>query len=330
MRNVYIFFTIILSATALNAQFSVNFTEAENFADGPLYNQTDWYSTFEANTWNVNTSIGKIYTPFSNRRAAWGKPFIGVTGDQIKFRVEFDFTGSVAPENTLALFEIGFISDADINGGDPTVKNTIYIMTTQDNSFNPGGSLMLFQNFGTKLTGNPKLPIVDCQGDDLALEVTLELGNDGQTSEIYGQLFNLTDGSETAMAAYQSTTAFVSDDLVSAAKSTGVYGFMKSQTITDPTQSIENLNISKVTMSGYTLSNEFPTILEFNIIKNPVQNELGITGLDTGSQISIYSISGAKVHTQEFNGKSINVSNLNAGLYFLETPGYSVKKFLKK
>ena len=83
-------------------------------------------------------------------------------------------------------------------------------------------------------------------------------------------------------------------------------------------------------MSGYTLSNEFPTILEFNIIKNPVQNELGITGLDTGSQISIYSISGAKVHTQEFNGKSINVSNLNAGLYFLETPGYSVKKFLKK
>ena len=40
--------------------------------------------------------------------------------------------------------------------------------------------------------------------------------------------------------------------------------------------------------------------------------------------------SGAKVLSQEFNGNSINVSNLNAGLYFLEIPGYSVKKFLKK
>lgn len=330
MRNVYTFLTIILSATTLNAQISVNFTEAENFSNGPLYNQTDWYSTFEGNTWNVNTSIGKIYTPFSNRRAAWGKPFIGVTGDQIKFRVEFNFTGSVNPGNVVALLEIGFISNEDINGGEPTVSNTIYIMTTQDNTFNPGGSLMLHQNYSTKLSGNPKLPINDCQGDDLALEVTLELGNDGQTSEIYGQLFNLTDGSSTAIGAYQSTTTFVSNDLVSAAKSTGVYGYMKSQTITDPTQSIENLNISKVTMSGYTLSNEFPTILEFNIIKNPVENELIISGINSDNQISIYSLTGAKVLSQEFNGNNIDVSNLNAGLYFLEIPGYSVKKFLKK
>jgi hypothetical protein len=81
---------------------------------------------------------------------------------------------------------------------------------------------------------------------------------------------------------------------------------------------------------GNTLSFDRTAELNFSLSQNPVQNVLGITGLETGSQISIYSISGAKVYTQEFNGNSINVSNLNTGLYFLEIPGYSVKKFLKK
>ena len=81
---------------------------------------------------------------------------------------------------------------------------------------------------------------------------------------------------------------------------------------------------------GNTLSSQSLNKLNFNLSQNPVHNELGITDLDTGSHISIYSISGAKVLSQEFNGNSINVSNLNAGLYFLEIPAYSVKKFLKK
>ena len=59
-----------------------------------------------------------------------------------------------------------------------------------------------------------------------------------------------------------------------------------------------------------------------------VANEtVEVYGLDLGSKISIYAITGAKASSYTYNGQSLNLSHLNTGVYFLETPGYSVKKF---
>ena len=53
MKNVYIFFTIILSVTTLSAQVTANFTTADGYANGALGNNENWVG---GGSWFVNTT----------------------------------------------------------------------------------------------------------------------------------------------------------------------------------------------------------------------------------------------------------------------------------
>ena len=54
------------------------------------------------------------------------------------------------------------------------------------------------------------------------------------------------------------------------------------------------------------------------VYPNPVSNELHITGLNSISDISILDITGKTIFTQNSIGKTIDVSSLNEGIYFLQ------------
>jgi hypothetical protein len=91
------------------------------------------------------------------------------------------------------------------------------------------------------------------------------------------------------------------------------------------------MGVSRASLTdGNTLSTSDIMLPIIGLLSNPVVDELQLNGVTESSHISIYSVTGVKVLSQKFNGNNINVSNLNTGLYFLEIPGYSVKKFLKK
>ncbi|MEX2589888.1 MAG: T9SS type A sorting domain-containing protein [Chitinophagales bacterium] len=69
----------------------------------------------------------------------------------------------------------------------------------------------------------------------------------------------------------------------------------------------------------------------FNIYPNPAKNQLHINAQSSFEQLRIFDLSG-KILFQEIstpgNNKSIDISGLNAGHYFIEVDGHSVKKFI--
>ena len=74
-------------------------------------------------------------------------------------------------------------------------------------------------------------------------------------------------------------------------------------------------------------------LVDFNIHPNPVSDQLFISSEKLQiEKISIYSMSGKEVLSIEKNEKSIDVSNLSEGLYFIEVTspeGKSQQKFIK-
>jgi len=68
------------------------------------------------------------------------------------------------------------------------------------------------------------------------------------------------------------------------------------------------------------------------IYPNPVSNELQISGSNVNSNISILDISGKTILTQKNVGKTIDVSSLKEGIYFLQltnSTGTANYKFIK-
>lgn len=68
------------------------------------------------------------------------------------------------------------------------------------------------------------------------------------------------------------------------------------------------------------------------VAPNPTKSTLVINGGDNlyGSDLRIYSISGALISQQDcWNGETIDVSNLNAGIYFVSIGG-TTTKFVKQ
>lgn len=306
MRNFYLTILSLFLVISANAQTVVDFTTDEGYVQGNLANNADWGGA----NWIASPDNSRIECAGGYSWARWGVPFT-VSGTEITFEVHFRFNIDLPPGKLISRF--GF-NDNGISSGN--IAN-IQLSTLND------GSLSVRKQ-GNTPADSGGAGLTDFQQDDLVLKVTLTLGADDESSSLSSNLTNLTGSINSEIAVING----ISSAVFAAATTGGISGFIHVQ---DAINGTRNILVDKVIMTqGNTLSFDRTFELNFSLSQNPVQNELGITGLDTGSQISIYSISGAKVYTQEFNGNSVNVSNLNTGLYFLEIPGYSVKKFLKK
>jgi hypothetical protein len=308
MKKIYVLI-LTLSLATVSAQTTVDFTTAEGYVQGPLSDNENWGGS----NWFVNTTSGdeKISTTSGYSWAHWGQKFVMSVGDEMTFRLEFKFTGDPVQAGKKKA-RVGF----NTGGVDKYTIEMLYISTLND------GSLYVRNPNNVDLTTGVS-SLTDFQSDNLAIDVVIKIGADAASSSYTARFSNLSDN----VTASTGEIVGIKQTIYDKAITTGISGIFQSQEFTGT----QYFTVTKLIMTqGNTLSSERFNKLNFNLSQNPVQNELGITGLDTGSQISIYSISGAKVLSQEFNGNSINVSNLNAGLYFLEIPGYSVKKFLKK
>ncbi len=309
MKNIYTFILGLSLTFYVNAQTTVDFTEAEGYVQGVLNASDDWGGS----NWFVYPTAGdeKITTTSPYSWAHWGTKFTMAVGDEMTFRLELKFTGDPVQANKKKA-RIGF----NTGGVNKYITELLYLSCLNDGSLhvrNPGNVPLT--------TGTSYL--TDFQSDNLAIDVVIKIGTDATSSSYTARLSNLTDN----VIATSGEFVGINQTIYDKAITTGISGIFQSQEITG----IQYFTVTKLIMTqGNTLSYERFNKLNFNLSQNPVHNELGITDLDTGSYISIYSISGAKVLSQVFSGNSINVSNLNAGLYFLEIPGYSVKKFLKK
>jgi len=252
MKNSYtlIFFTLITSF--LTAQ-KVDFTTAEGFTSGPLYNQTGWDSQFTGTTWTVNPSTGMTLVSGEYQRAAWEQGFsVSGSGESITFRVDLKFLGTFGT-NSNALIRIGFSDDANVGSAPFPTNNGVFLRTA---NFNSQLQLGNNGNIGA-LSPNASLLIVDCQAggesDDLAVLVTLTLGAAATSSTISAKLINLTDGTESAIGSYTS----IEPSLFTAATS-NIYGYFQSSSFksTGGGGALTEIQVSSVTMTqGDTFTN---------------------------------------------------------------------------
>jgi hypothetical protein len=84
------------------------------------------------------------------------------------------------------------------------------------------------------------------------------------------------------------------------------------------TNSWDKIEISTYYYSSIMTLNPSVFGSEIVVYPNPVSTELQITGVSENSNISILDISGKTIFTQKYIGKTIDVSSLNEGIYFLQ------------
>ena len=91
--------------------------------------------------------------------------------------------------------------------------------------------------------------------DDLALLVTLTLGNDAASSTISATLLNLADNTESITGSYTGI-----DESVYSAATTNIYGYFHSQSFSSGTQ-LTSINVESVEM--YTSVDIYPSVKRF-------------------------------------------------------------------
>ena len=154
--------------------------------------------------------------------------------------------------------------------------------------------------------------------------MVLTLGADAASSSLSSTITNITDNINSGVAVVNGIPAAV----FTAASSGGISGFIHAQ---DNINSTRGFLVDKVIMTqGNTLNADSYALPTFNLSQNPIEDTVQLGGVTTGSKISIYSVTGAKVNNYVYNGNRLSLGHLNPGVYFMEIPGYTVKKLIKK
>lgn len=242
--SIVLFFSI----NYVNGQNVVNFTTEEGFTNGALYNQPNWDASFQTSTWMVDADQGEVTATDEWKRAAWEQGFsLSGVGDEITFRVDLNFNGTFTAQNN-PLIKIGFGASSDVGGSNPP-SSTVFLSTTADNEDNPGGSLQLRNNTNSlPLSLETSLPLSGCQGvngltDDLAVVVTLSLGENATTSTISAKLLNTTDGTTSNLGSYSGIDSQVFD-----AATSNIYGFFHAQSF-KVGNGLSAINVKKVSIT---------------------------------------------------------------------------------
>ena len=309
MKNIYTIVLLFLTISVNSQTTIVDFTSAEGYAQGALDASDDWGGSL----WFVYPTAGdeKITTTAPYAWAHWGTMFTMAVGDEMTFRLELKFTGDPVQANKKKA-RIGF----NTGGVNKYTTELLYLTCLNDGTLHVRNPSHLNLTSGTSY-------LTDFQSDNLAIDVVIKIGIDAESSSYTARLSNLTDNFTATSGEFVGINQTIYDKAIT----TGISGIFQSQEFTGT----QYFTVTKLIMTqGNTLSSDRFNKPNFNLSQNPVHNELGITGLATGSLVSIYSVTGAKASSHVFNGSSLNLSHLNTGVYFMETPGFAVKKIIKK
>jgi len=309
MKKLYTLIIALLVFISTDAQITtVDFTLEEGYVQGPLEASSDWGGA----NWIVNPAAGteRAETTGGYSWARWGAPFT-VTDTEISFEIHFRFNIDLPAGKLISRF--GFNDNGSSSG---TIAN-IQLSTLND------GSLYIRKQGNTPVDSG-SAGLTDFQQDDLVINMVLTLGADAASSSLSSTITNITDNINSGVAVVNGIPAAV----FTAASSGGISGFIHAQ---DNINSTRGFLVDKVIMTqGNTLNADSYALPTFNLSQNPIEDTVQLGGVTTGSKISIYSVTGAKVNNYVYDGNRLSLGHLNPGVYFMEIPGYTVKKLIKK
>jgi len=305
MKIFYLTILTFFLSISVYGQTVVDFTAEEGYEQGALDNNADWGGA----NWIASPNNSRIECAGGYSWARWGVPFT-VDGSEITFEIHFRFNIDLPPGKLI--LRTGFNNGGSSSG---TIAN-IQLSTLND------GSLSVRKQNNVPVDEG-YAGLTDFQQDDLVLKVTITLGSDAESSTLSANITNTTDD-------LQSNIAFINGipiEVFTAATSGGISGFIHAQ---DAIGGTRNILVDKVIMTqGNTLGSRKVFIPEFTLLSNPIGDTVEISGIEIGNVINIYTVTGAKASTHVFNGSSLNLSHLDTGVYFMETPGFATKKIIK-
>lgn len=361
MRHIY-FILIFCVSLAVSAQTTVNFTSDDGYSDGGLQAHNDWYAANAngVNYFAVDATAGKVTTSKQTdnsetyKKAVWKESFdLNGEGDHIKFKTRFNFVGDVYDGTNFTtglknfpIVKIGFTSNP--SGGSGNADETSIVVSWS----NWNKTFRLFYSDNTtgakSASGNWIQPtyladagqdFTGLRGKDITMELKLTVGSSAATSKLEGRFITHGGNSSDGTDKYSGwgVVSAISESLYTAATGTGtIHGFMSTMQFarTGGTGAVDTgftaIEWQSVQMQPTVLSISDISLPEFMLSNNPVGETVEISGIEAGSEINIYTITGAKASNHVYNGSSLNLSHLNTGVYFMETPGFAVKKMLKK
>ena len=309
MKKLYTLIIALLAFISTDAQTTtVDFTLDEGYAPGPLEASSDW----GGENWIVNPAAGteRAETTGGYSWARWGAPFT-VSGTEITFEAHFRFNIDLPSGKLISRF--GFNDNGSSSG---TIAN-IQLSTLNDGSLN-------IRKQGNTAVDSGSAGLTDFQQDDLVLKITLTLGADAASSSLSSTITNITDNINSGVAVVNGIPAAV----FTAASSGGISGFIHAQ---DNISGTRGFLVDKVVMTqGSTLNTKSYARSTFNLSQNPIEDIVQLKGVEIGRKISIYSITGAKASNHIYDGSPLNLSHLNTGVYFMQVPGFTTQKLIKK
>ena len=310
MKKLYTIVIALLVFISTDAQVTtVDFTLDEGYVQGPLEASSDWGGA----NWFVNPTAGteRAETTGGYSWARWGSPFT-VTDTEISFEVHFRFNIDLPAGKLISRF--GFNDNGSSSG---TIAN-IQLSTLND------GSLSVRKQGNTPVDSG-SAGLTDFQQDDLVITLVLTLGADAASSSLTTTLTNITDNINSGEAVVNGIPAAV---FTAASSGGGVSGFIHAQ---DNISGTRGFLVDKVVMTqGNTLNADSYALPTFNLSQNPIEDTLQLRGVTTGSEISIYNVTGAKVNSYIYDGSPLSLGHLNSGIYIMEVSGFSTKKLIKK
>ena len=308
MKKIYTLLFATSLMCVMSAQTTVDFTLEEGYVQGPLDSNPDW----GGENWFVNPTPGteRAETTGGYSWARWGTPFI-VSDTEISFEVHFRFNIDLPAGKLISRF--GFNDNGSSSG---TIAN-IQLSTLND------GSLYIRKQGNTPVDSG-SAGLTDFQQDDLVINMVLTLGADAASSSMSSTITNVTDNINSGVAVVNG----IPEAVFNAATSGGISGFIHAQ---DNIGNTRSFLVDKVVMTqGSTLNVDSHTLPTFNLSQNPIQDIVKLNGVTTGSEISIYTVTGAKVNNYVYDGNQLNLGHLSPGVYFMQVPGYTTKKLIKK
>ena len=313
MKKIYTLLFITSVMGVMSAQTTVDFTLEEGYVQGPVGgSDLGETSNWGGNNWFIypDAARERLETNASYSWARWGAPFI-VSDTEISFEVHFKFNVDLPSGRLISRF--GF-NDNGSNSG--TIAN-IQLSTLDD------GSLSIRKQGNTPVDSGGT-GLTDFQQDDLVCRITLTLGADAASSSLSSKIINVTDGISSGVAVVNG----IPEAVFNAASSGGISGFIHAQ---DNIGNTRNFLVDKVVMTqGSTLNVDSHRLPTFNLSQNPIQDTVKLNGVTTGSEISIYTITGAKVNNYVYDGNQLSLGHLNPGVYFMNISGLTSQKLIKE
>jgi hypothetical protein len=103
-------------------------------------------------------------------------------------------------------------------------------------------------------------------------------------------------------------------------------------TFTITSDNIGGINNATVGISTFSQSDALDNLngAKLSVYPNPASSQICVKGLTESQVLTIYSLTGLKLHSQEVsNGTFVDVSNLVSGVYLVKVGGRELKLIKK-